>query len=38
MPGSEQTTEEYQKLVKNAINHFFLQPNMKYESIGAAVC
>ena len=39
MPASEETTEEYQKLVKNAMNHFFfLQSNMKYESIRAAVC
>ena len=38
MPASEETTEEYQKLVKNAMNYFFLQPNMKYESIRAAVC
>ena len=29
MPASEETTEEYQKLVKNAMNHFFF--TVKYE-------
>ena len=29
MPASEETTEEYQKLVKNATNHFFF--TFKYE-------
>ena len=29
MPASEETTEEYQKLVKNAMNHFFF--TAKYE-------
>ena len=30
MPASEETTEEYQKLVKNAMNHFFFF-TVKYE-------